>query len=194
MRKRRVVGRIYGMNYSWKGHKHRNRHKNRIKRSGEVRLVYVYDINHNIPTTWRWARGDARKPSKEKVHFTAKYRGCYFITVRCVRESAETERFLPQRPNNPTKTFATRGSCALRYRAKTTITSENIYLEQWVRFWKYCGVSWRRKFTSFACVKKERITLVCYVFELNCVETFPSCLSTRAHLHVVWMLRFLSLT
>ena len=30
MRKRRVVGRIYGMKYSLKGHKDRNRHKNRI--------------------------------------------------------------------------------------------------------------------------------------------------------------------
>ena len=28
VRKRRVVGRIYGMKYSWKGHKDRNRHKN----------------------------------------------------------------------------------------------------------------------------------------------------------------------
>ena len=55
VRKRRVVGRIYGMKYSWKGHKDRNRHKSRIKRSGQARLVYVEeDINRNIPTTWRW--------------------------------------------------------------------------------------------------------------------------------------------
>ena len=27
----RVIGRIYGMNYSWKGYKDRGRHKNRIK-------------------------------------------------------------------------------------------------------------------------------------------------------------------
>ena len=40
MRKRRVVGRVYGMKYSWKGHKHRNRHKDRIKTSGQTRLVY----------------------------------------------------------------------------------------------------------------------------------------------------------
>ena len=32
--KRRVVRRIYGMKYSRWGHKDRNRHKNRIKRSG----------------------------------------------------------------------------------------------------------------------------------------------------------------
>ena len=57
MRKRRVVGRIYGMKYSLKGHKDRNRHKNRIikkkkkKRSGLARLVYVKNINRNIPTT-----------------------------------------------------------------------------------------------------------------------------------------------
>ena len=48
------------MKYSWKGHKDRNRHKIRIffKKSGQDRLVYVWDINHNIPTTRRWARGD----------------------------------------------------------------------------------------------------------------------------------------
>ena len=58
MRRRRVVGRIYGKKYSWKGHQERNRHKNRIKRSGQARLVYVKNKNRNIPTTWRWARGD----------------------------------------------------------------------------------------------------------------------------------------
>ena len=55
----RVVGRIYGMKYSWKGHKHRNRHKNRIKRSGQAQLIYVWEINHNIPTMRRWAYRDA---------------------------------------------------------------------------------------------------------------------------------------
>ena len=58
MRKRRVVGRIYGMKYSWKGHKDRNRHKNRINGSGPVGLVYVKNVNRNIPTTWRLAHGD----------------------------------------------------------------------------------------------------------------------------------------
>ena len=58
VRKRRVVRRIYGMKYSWKGHKNRNRHKNRMKRSGQARLVYVKDINCDILTTWRWARGN----------------------------------------------------------------------------------------------------------------------------------------
>ena len=57
MRKRRVVGRIYEMKYSWKVHKDKNRHKNRIKRSGQARLVYVRDINRNVPTTWRGACG-----------------------------------------------------------------------------------------------------------------------------------------
>ena len=52
------------MKYSWKGHKDRNRHKNRIKikirikRIGQARLVYVTDINRNIPTMWRWACRD----------------------------------------------------------------------------------------------------------------------------------------
>ena len=53
MRKHRVVGRIYGIKYSWKGH------KDRIRRSGQAPLVYVKNINRSIPpTTWRWARGD----------------------------------------------------------------------------------------------------------------------------------------
>ena len=46
----RVVWRICGMKYSLKGHKDRNRHKNKMKRSGQARLVYVKDINHKI----RW--------------------------------------------------------------------------------------------------------------------------------------------
>ena len=48
--------RIYGMKYSWKGHTVRNIHKNIIKRRWQDQLVYVKDINRNIPTTWRRAR------------------------------------------------------------------------------------------------------------------------------------------
>ena len=58
MRKWIFVGRIYGMKCSWKGHKDRNRHKNRIKRSGQAQLVHVKGINQNIPTTWGWAHED----------------------------------------------------------------------------------------------------------------------------------------
>ena len=46
------------MKYIWKGHQDRYRHKNRMKRSGQAWLVYVKNINCNILTTWRWARGD----------------------------------------------------------------------------------------------------------------------------------------
>ena len=31
------------------------------RRSGQARLVYVKNINRNIPNTWRWARGDPSK-------------------------------------------------------------------------------------------------------------------------------------
>ena len=34
-----------------KGLQVRNRHTNRIKRSGQARLVYVKDVTRNIPTT-----------------------------------------------------------------------------------------------------------------------------------------------
>ena len=90
MRKRRVVWRICGMKYSWKGHNDRNRHKNRIKRSGQARLVYagttscenralnqttgrfMSDINCNIPTTWRWAHGDPRQQNFSTCGVVAK--------------------------------------------------------------------------------------------------------------------------
>ena len=48
MRKRRVVGRICGMKYIWKGHTDRNRYKNRIKRSGQARLVYVWRKSQHL--------------------------------------------------------------------------------------------------------------------------------------------------
>ena len=48
MRKRRIVGRIYRLKYSWKGHKGRDIHKNRIKMSGQARFGCL----------WRWARRD----------------------------------------------------------------------------------------------------------------------------------------
>ena len=46
------------MKYSWNGHKDRSRHKNGIERSEQAGLVYVFDINRNIPTTWSWALGN----------------------------------------------------------------------------------------------------------------------------------------
>ena len=33
---------MYRMKYSWKGLKDKNRHKNRIKRSRQARVVYVH--------------------------------------------------------------------------------------------------------------------------------------------------------
>ena len=39
MRKQIIVGRIYEMQYSWRGHTDKNTHKNRIKRSGQAMLV-----------------------------------------------------------------------------------------------------------------------------------------------------------
>ena len=41
-----------------KGHKERYRRKNRIKKSGHARLVYVRH-KLNIPTMRRWAQGDS---------------------------------------------------------------------------------------------------------------------------------------
>ena len=62
------------MKYSWTGHKDRKRHENRIKRSGQARLVYVFDINHNIPIT-RWAHGDGRRGGRRNRCKMSKYKG-----------------------------------------------------------------------------------------------------------------------
>ena len=48
MTKRRVFGRVFGMKYSWKGHKDRNWHKNGINRNG-ARLVYVKALTATSP-------------------------------------------------------------------------------------------------------------------------------------------------
>ena len=87
MRKRRVVRRIYGMKYSWKGHNDRNRQKNRIKRSGQAQLVYAKNISHNIPTTWREACGD--------LFHRKKVLWCLFILIfiACPLESPSSVLF-----------------------------------------------------------------------------------------------------
>ena len=48
MKKRRVVGRICGMKHIWKGHKDRNRHKDRIKKEW-ARLAGVCQIQRGKP-------------------------------------------------------------------------------------------------------------------------------------------------
>ena len=53
------------MKYSWKGHKDKNRHKNRIERSGQARLVYVKDINREVELAWTHIRA---KRSSLEVH------------------------------------------------------------------------------------------------------------------------------
>ena len=50
VRKRRVVGRIYGMKYSSRGHRDRNRHKKRIKKEWASSVGLCKNINRNIPT------------------------------------------------------------------------------------------------------------------------------------------------
>ena len=40
------------------GREDRNKTKNRMKRSRPAWLIYVKNMNLNIPSTWKWARGD----------------------------------------------------------------------------------------------------------------------------------------
>ena len=37
-----------------------------MKRSWQARLAYVKNINRNVPSTWRWARGDQAKGDRKK--------------------------------------------------------------------------------------------------------------------------------
>ena len=47
------------MKYSWKGHKDRNKHKNRRRKKGVGKLGwFMSGINRNISTTWRWTYGE----------------------------------------------------------------------------------------------------------------------------------------
>ena len=52
MRKRRVVGRIYGTKYSWKCHKDKNRPKNRAK--------YVYEAISRKELDMYWRHSQER--------------------------------------------------------------------------------------------------------------------------------------
>ena len=130
MRKRWVVGRIYGMKYSWKGHKDRNRHKTRIKnkkykKSEQARLVYVKDINCcNIPTTWRWARRVPRRKRGRKRTSTVKRQKQ--TTYLCVNLSA-----LPLPSGSATLRYKTWAVQSFNLKSVTRATScpLDLYLE-----------------------------------------------------------------
>ena len=48
------------MKYGWKGHKDRNRHKNRVKKGvGKLGWFMFKTISAWPPPRWRWARGDS---------------------------------------------------------------------------------------------------------------------------------------
>ena len=61
---RRVVGRTYWMKYSSKGHKDRNRHKKRMKRSGQAQLVSVKIIVEYSPPEILQPRESVRRWEK----------------------------------------------------------------------------------------------------------------------------------
>ena len=72
------------MKYSWKRPKDRKKScKNRIKGSGQARLVSVKNINRNIPTTWRWARGDGDE--REKIIIVIYYYYQILKYKHCIR-------------------------------------------------------------------------------------------------------------
>ena len=73
MRGQRIVGGIYGMKYSSKGQKGKNGHKNRIKRSGQSRLVYVKDMS-----LWRLNK---QKPPERKFKTDDIVLGCHIEFV-----------------------------------------------------------------------------------------------------------------
>ena len=102
----RVVGRIYGKKYSWQGHKDRNRHMCRIKRSGQARLVYVWDIIRNSPTAKRWAHGYAWP--KEAL---SGLRGGWYLVICFV-----SYVFYPSRLLQTLKGILQQNFCLLRFK------------------------------------------------------------------------------
>ena len=59
------------MEYHWNSHKDSKRHKNRIlkKKSGQAGLVYVWNINHNIPTMWGWSHRVLQPDALQVLYF-----------------------------------------------------------------------------------------------------------------------------
>ena len=83
------------MQYSWKGHKDRQRHKNRINRSGQAWMDYVKDINYNIPTTWRRAHGDsARRNIKGGSKWHTWHRFSQLLVSVCCSEDSDWPKLL----------------------------------------------------------------------------------------------------
>ena len=87
MRKQRVVGRSYGMKYSWMGHKDRNRRKNRIKKKGWASSVglFLWHKPQTSPTTWRWTRRHHSHITNDDYPYIVwpKYYACTDNTDRC---------------------------------------------------------------------------------------------------------------
>ena len=84
MRKRRAVGRIYGMKYSWKGHIDRNRHKHKKKvRASSVGLcqkhkpqrpyhVNVSPCGPQNKAFWKLTHGTMSVSHVQNIHFLLK--------------------------------------------------------------------------------------------------------------------------
>ena len=98
VRKRRVGGGIYEMKNSWKDHKDRNRHKSRIKRSGQARLVYVKDKlqhPHHVKVSLRGLvqESSARTESLKQNpwYITCCFRLFYLLQLTCVEAAPFVE-------------------------------------------------------------------------------------------------------
>ena len=146
MRKWRRV-RIYGMKYSWMSHKDRQRHKNRVERSGQAQLVYVKDMNCSIPIMWRWthvALGNAGHDLEgllgHVISVNSSYNGhWYWTTVSgwlCTRRSLLVNRALPR----------VIGFVDLQHSKPTTVDKEllfsrSMYLEQLPRSLRYSSTA-----------------------------------------------------
>ena len=111
---------------SWKGHRDRNRHKNRIKRSEQARVVHIKDINCSIPARRRWGHGDS--PQYQHV-----LPFCAFLT-----RVIDIRLFL-QKIVSDVCMFC----CIFVWRLILLI------LENFAVAYSLCGISWRRTDISF---------------------------------------------
>ena len=133
MRKRRVVGRIYGRKYSWMGQWERNRHKKRMKKNGQAVLVYVKNMNRNIPTTWNWVRGDCQKHEQQHPHHVKLSPWGLFKTC-----TTQGQDFVDRRDERGVERESTRRSTLKDETGSLSVrpTLKDRLLKTWEDFWE----------------------------------------------------------
>ena len=206
MRKRRVVGRSAGMHYSWKGHKNRNKHKNRITRGEQAPLVYVFEINQNISKTAN------RKAAYVLQKNSAVYTIIIFFLDRAIWLSSMSMQWSKW-------SISVTCICAILHQLREMRDARHIYCMLTVGWQdpQHCRILWHRtepfdkasvNVCVLACMGAYSVRhyrwfpnklALALTFGCRCpcrflsVHLCPFRWSPRVHLHVVGMLLFMSL-